>query len=330
MFKRFGNGQLLVLLIVALAFSCSPRRSPEQVPQNAVDTRADSAIFIPSFSGDSAYRWVQAQLAFGPRNPGSISHRQCRDFLLSQLQRWADTAWLQHFTWEIDGKLYHLSNIIARFQPTQPRRIWFTTHWDTRPYADEDPNPLNRQLPIPGANDGASGVAVLLELARILAQFPPNVGIDIILFDAEDMGTSDDLERFCIGSQYFAGTLPFGKPQYAINVDMVGDLEAQFLMEENSVRAAPALVQRLWQIGQRLAPQHFLLESGPPVFDDHVRLIAAGIPAINIIDQKLIGHQDSNPRRHYWHTLADTIDNISAETLAAVGQTLVELIYRGL
>ncbi len=328
MFARCGKGQLLIVLIVATLIRCSPERSLREVATRDTGRHSDAgAVVLPSFSGDSAYFWIQQQLRFGPRVPGTEGHRQCRDFLVQQLRRWADTVWIQRFTWELYGTTYELSNIIARFQPHHPKRIWLTAHWDTRPFADEDPNPANRTKPIPGANDGGSGVAVLLELARIFAHHPPAVGIDIVLFDAEDMGKSSDLERFCIGSQYFAGTLPIGRPVYSINLDMVGDHTARFLLEENSMKAAPELMHQLWQIGSSLAPQHFVFESGPPVFDDHVRLIAAGIPAVNIIDQLLIGHQDPDPRRHYWHTLNDTIENISPATLKVVGQTVLQWVY---
>jgi hypothetical protein len=246
------------------------------------------------------------------------------------LAAYADTAFLQTFEQEVYGTRLSLANIGASFGLGVTPRVLLCAHWDTRPYADEDPEPQNRHRPILGANDGGSGVAVLLEIARLLHEVPPPIGVDILLVDGEDYGRASDLANFCLGSRYAARNYPFPHPpSWVIVVDLVGDREACFPWESYSWRSAPELLERLWAIGEKYAPSRFRRQLVAPIFDDHVPFIEAGFRAVVIIDAELVGNNSVNPRRQYWHTLRDLPENISPSTLSAVGQTLVEWLYHG-
>ncbi len=297
-------------------------------PSPSVDTSAAPAVQLPQFDAANAYRLIEQQVAFGPRVPGLPGHDSCRVFLRSYLAQYADTVFEQRFTQRVYGKTLHLTNIGASFRSELRSRVLLCAHWDTRPYADEDPIPENRQKPIPGANDGGSGVAVLLELARLMAQTPPPVGVDILLVDGEDYGQASDLEHFCLGSRYAAQNYPFPvPPRWVVVLDLVGDREAWFPWERYSWENAPELVRALWDIGARRAPAVFRNELGPAIFDDHVPFIESGYRAVVVIDAELVGNRSPHPRRRYWHTLQDTPANISQATLATVGQVVVEWLY---
>ncbi len=282
---------------------------------------------IPQFDAAHAYRLIEQQVALGPRAPGSPGHDSCRLFIREYLQRYADTVFEQTFTHVVYGRQLRLTNVGASFRSDLPHRVLLCAHWDTRPYADEDPEPTNRTKPILGANDGASGVAVLLELARIFAHYPPPVGVDILLVDGEDMGHASDLDNFCLGSRYAARNYPFAAhPLWVVVVDLVGDREAWFPWEEYSWQSAPELLRRLWSIGKEYY-SGFREEFVAPIFDDHVSFIQRGFRSVLIIDAELVGNRSPTPRRRYWHTLRDTPENISQATLRAVGQTLATWIY---
>ena len=275
---------------------------------------------VPEFNAARAFTDLVKQCKFGPRNPGSQAHKSCLEYLASSLHETADEVELQRFTESLPGspqKTVHLTNVIARFGK-QPRRIMFCAHWDTRPRADEDPDPSNRNIPVPGANDGASGVAVLLELARILANNPATTGVDIVLFDAEDAGLEGQWETWCLGSSYFAKSgLLTPYHGYAILLDLVGDSDLSLPIEYYSNLYAPVYVKKIWGRAAELGLVAFKETDGPAVIDDHLNLLKAGIPAVDIIDFNY----------PYWHTLEDTPDKCSPESLGTVGKLLVSLIY---
>lgn len=280
---------------------------------------------VLTFSPDSAYALTAHQVAFGPRVPGTEAHRRCGEWLVAKLtatgaQVSEQTATLTTF----DGVSIPMRNIFARFNPDAPRRILLLAHWDTRPWADNDPDPANHKTAIDGANDGASGVAVLLELARVISSDSIAAGVDILLCDAEDWGTENDDDSWAMGARYFARHLPVDgySPDAAILVDMVGADGATFMREYFSQQAAPALADEIWAIAGGLGYRDmFINRMGSAVNDDHVELIKAGIPAIDIID-----YRDGEGFFSGWHTLADDMHAISPATLGAVGRVLESYI----
>jgi Zn-dependent M28 family amino/carboxypeptidase len=282
---------------------------------------------VPSFNADSAYIYTEKQVLFGPRNPGSPAHAECKTYLLEALKTWADTAFLQSFEQTVYGRTIGFSNIIASFNTTAKERVLLCAHWDSRPYSDEDPIRANLDKPVPAANDGASGAAILLEIARNLKISRPGIGIDIILFDGEDYGKPHDLSQYFIGSRYVAAHYPLPRPRYAILLDLVGDKNAEFRFEPLSMQSHDVLMRSIWSIARKNGYSQFIEETGNGVSDDHEMLIKAGIRAIDIIDVNLVGNLGPDPRRKYWHTQGDTMDNIGKNTLEAVGQTLLEFLF---
>ncbi|MEJ5304642.1 MAG: M28 family peptidase [Ignavibacteria bacterium] len=284
---------------------------------------------IPNFDENLTYEYILKQLSFGPRNPNSSGHKLAKEFLFNELKKFADTVYFQNFNYPgYDGEILNCSNIIASFRPESKIRILLCAHWDTRPRSDEDKNPENQNKPILGANDGASGVAVLLSLAKILSEHKPEFGIDIVLFDAEDYGRKNDLMNYSLGSKYFIQNKPtYINPQFGILLDMVGDKEAVFKKEPNSYQFAPDVVDKVWRLASELNLKSFSNEFSNPIYDDHIPLGEMGMKIIDIIDADLIGADSPNPRRNYWHTQNDTIENISKETLKEVGKLITTLIY---
>jgi hypothetical protein len=277
------------------------------------------------FDGVQAFRYLEAQCAFGPRNPGSDGYRQCREYLYEMLAGAADTVFYQEFTLPdpTGGDSLALANIIARFNPDAPRQILLGAHWDTRPWADQDPDVSRREEPILGANDGASGVAVLLELARLFHETPPPVGVTLVLFDGEDLGQQGKPRSYARGASYFARNLPIPRPEYAIVLDMVGDVDLNLPIERYSYEQHPDLMRRLWRQAKELELTAFVQQLGNRVFDDHVPLWEeARIPAVDIID-----FQYPNFTANYWHTHQDIPQNCSPVSLQQVGTLLVHHIY---
>lgn len=283
---------------------------------------------VPYFDGSRAFELLEKQVALGPRFPGSPGHAALVSLLTDYLEPRAhelkiQTTSLSH-PYE-DGPL-PITNILARFNPPARKHVLLLAHYDTRAIADQDPDPGNRSKPILGANDGASGVAVLLMLADIFARDVPPIGVDLLFVDAEDMGRSGDLENFSLGTKAFLPEmnelLGGVRPQYAVLVDMVGDAELTLPIEYNSWRGARKLVSRIWNLARDLGYSQFRFEMGAQIYDDHVPLLEAGIPAVDIID-----FDYPNTEKNYWHTLEDTPDKCSAESLEAVGTVLTTLIY---
>ena len=280
---------------------------------------------VPEFDQENAFQYLIAQCEFGPRNPNSKGYKQCLDYLQNTLVGFADTVFLQPFVLDdlVNEKSYDLTNIIARFKVGDPQQLLIGAHWDTRPWADEDPDIEKRNDPIIGANDGASGVAVILELARILNASPPPIGITLVLFDGEDMGRSGTPKSYAQGSLAFAKDLPIEKPDEAIILDMIGDAELHIPIERNSYRQNRQLVKKLWSMAEELSLDAFESRIVYTLYDDHVPLWdEARIPAIDIID-----FDYPNSYANYWHTTQDLPENCSAESLGQVGTLLVHYIY---
>lgn len=285
---------------------------------------------VPAFSADSAYAHVETQLSFGPRNPGSEGHRRTRSWLIDKLGAYAGehAVYAQDFTRVIDSDTLELSNIIAAFNTSSPDRILLCAHWDTRPRAERDS--LHPDQPIPGADDGGSGTAVLLELARMFRDHPPLIGVDIVLFDGEDYGREGSLENYFLGSRYWSANPPVPEysPRFGILLDMVGGQNAHFPREGNSLQYAPALVNEIWSIaGEQGHGDLFVQTEGAPVSDDHVVINRVlGIPTIDIIHYRNAegGGVQFPP---YWHTQRDDLDIIDRSVMDAVGGVVAELVY---
>jgi len=271
---------------------------------------------VPKFDKGNAFRYLVEQCEFGPRNPNSNGYKQCLDYLQKTLAGFADTIFLQPFVLDdlVNEESYDLTNIIARFKVDEPEQILIGAHWDTRPWADEDPEPEKRNDPIVGANDGASGVAVVLELARILNVSPPPIGVTLVLFDGEDMGRPGIPKSYAQGSLAFAKDLPIEKPDEAIILDMIGDAELHIPIERFSYQQNRQLVKKLWGLAKVLNLGAFESRIVHTIYDDHVPLWAeAKIPAVDIIDFNY-----PNSYKNYWHTTQDLPENCSAESLGQV------------
>jgi len=271
----------------------------------------------PAFDAASAYQLLQKQCRFGPRVPGTKAHQECGEFLFSYLHNLSSSTGKQPFTVDSANNPIEMLNIIASFDLMRQSRILLCAHWDSRPRADKENDPARRKEPISGANDGASGVAVLLEMARLISNNPPESGVTIALFDGEDWGEEDRLDDYFLGSKYFAARLKPPLPDYAILLDMIGDKNLEIYMEQNSYAANPSLVEAIWSRAASLGLKAFVPEVKYQVWDDHLPLIRAGIPSVDIIDLDY----------PYWHTLGDSPDKCSPESLKQVGDLLVSILY---
>ena len=290
---------------------------------------------VPTFNADSAYQYVKAQCDFGPRVSGSEAHSACLAYFVEQFNAFgADTVIVQEGEMTIyDGTEKPVRNVVASYGLGKPNRMMICAHWDSRPFADNDINPDNRRKPIIGANDGASGVGVILELARQLGMKDATMGVDLILFDLEDLGAPDWEQTkladggWALGSKYWASHphIPGYQAQFAILLDMVGGRGAQFYREYFSEQYAGWVVDKVWNKAADLGLGHlFVNQRGGGVTDDHINVIRAGIPCIDII------HFQANTESSfgdYWHTHNDDMRNIDPATLDAVGRVLMEIIY---
>ncbi len=278
----------------------------------------------PLFSGENAFKHLIKQCSFGPRNPGSEGHKNTLNYYLKTFNGLADTVFTQSFEDEMPRTRakVEMNNVIAQFNRGSAKQIMISAHWDTRPWADTG-TIMKKEMPILGANDGASGVAVIIELAYIFKQNPPPIGVSLVLFDAEDYGVPGDSWTYCKGSQYFARNLPISYPEYGINIDMIADRQPEFYIERISYQQNASLVLELWELSEDLGLKAFKKQAKDSIFDDHVPLYEiAGIPAINIID-----FDYPNDKTNYWHTHNDIVQNCSPNGLYQVGTLLVNHIY---
>jgi glutaminyl-peptide cyclotransferase len=277
----------------------------------------------PVFDSAAAYGLLLHQVGFGPRVPGTEGHRRQLEWMREYLAERADSLDEQAFTHTTtSGEVLQLTNLIARFRPDLPHRLLLMAHWDTRPTADADPDRAQRGRPILGANDGASGTAVLLQLADMLGVQPPPVGVDLLFVDGEDYGPGTD-DMF-LGARHFAANLQGYRPLYGVLLDMVADRDPRFPIEGYSAHFAPEVARRVWGVAHDLGFAHiFPVEVGRRILDDHVPLNQAGIPTVSIIDFEY------GPGNRYWHTHQDVPAHTSSITLGIVGEVVAELVYRG-
>ncbi len=283
----------------------------------------DASATKTGFDGAAAYNYAKAQVAFGPRVPGTPAAQRAGDWIIAQMKRRADQIIVQSFDHTTaDGKVLHLRNIIARFRPELPERILYLTHWDSRPVSESAPTPEERRLPVLGANDGASGVGLFIALGDYLKKHRPNVGVDLLFTDGEDYGTFGPPNvDVLIGAEYFAAhpLAPGYRPLFGVLWDMIGDKDLRITQEGNSVSQAPEVVQRVWDVAAELGHASvFVPEAGYSITDDHTPLLQAGMRVIDVIDYDYPPH----------HTQHDTMDKISATSLGIVGDVAVGVINR--
>jgi len=318
-------------------FSCGNKGANEskesaEVHQTPVSTNSTT----PVFDADSAFVYVQTQVDFGPRVPNTQGHVACGDYLISQLKRFGANIHVQEMTLKAyNNDQLQCRNIIGSYNPENTKRILLFAHWDTRPYADHETDPAKQRLPIDGADDGASGVGVLLEIARQINQNNPGIGIDIIFFDGEDYGppaferTYYPGDWWALGSQFWAKNphIPNYKAEYGILLDMVGSKDATFYKELTSLRYAARIVEMVWTAAKDLGYGRFFINAnGGQIVDDHQYVIAGrNIPSIDIINYDT---ENAHGFGAHWHTHNDNMENIDPKTLKAVGQTVLEVIYK--
>lgn len=325
---------LIIVLIVAFIFPYLPKFSgcngklPTQTGKDANPPVVEK-VEIPSFSLDTAYAHIAKQVSFGPRVPNSTAHKNCRAWLVKTLRSYGAVVEEQileekHYS----GKTYKGANIIAKFNLQNPRRVMLAAHWDSREIADKDPDPAKKNKPIDGADDGASGVGLLLEIARILKTKPIELGLDIVLFDLEDNGkdgneNEDTAKTWCLGSQYWAKNKGNYQARFGILLDMVGAKGATFPKEGYSMHYAPEITNKIWNIANRLGhSNYFINQTAGGITDDHVYVNEVGIPMVDII------HLTPNSSfGSYHHTHNDNMNVIDKATLNAVLETVLTTVY---
>lgn len=331
--RYFFHSILWIVAAGALLASCHQKK---QSPNGDAATGVDyTQVAVPQFCADSALQYVADQLAFGPRTPGSKAQKQCADYLVKKMRQWCDTVMVQDFNATLwNGTSVKGKNIIASIEPaagTNSHRILLAAHWDSRLWADHDSDPANHKRPIPGANDGASGVAALMEMARGMASMHPGIGIDIIFFDVEDQGIPEWADTYkdntwCLGSQHWARNphRPYYTALYGVLFDMVGTRNARFTKEEVSRQYASATLDKYWNVAEALGyGGTFQNQKTPPILDDHMYLNQIiGIPTIDIVQ-----NTEGLNFFPFWHTVEDGLDVIDPQTMATVATVTMKAIY---
>ena len=322
---------MLYILFAAAMISCSQTPSSSSAKVESQPVKQQN---VPAFDADSAWVFVENQVKFGPRVPNSEAHVACGNYLTSELKRFGAQVYEQEATLTAyNGTQLKAKNIIGSYNPENSKRVLLFAHWDSRPYADHDKDPANHKKPIDGADDGASGVGVLLEMARQFSIKSPAIGIDIIFFDAEDYGTPEFVKEYkentwCLGAQFWAKNphVKGYKADFGILLDMVGAKNASFFKEATSMRYAPQIVEEVWSTARDLGYGKFFINAeGGAITDDHQYVILGrNIPCIDII---YTDPESDNGFGPHWHTQNDTMDNIDRETLKAVGQTVLQVVY---
>ena len=307
----------------------------EPVTENKPKTESIKHIIPPDFNADSAYTYIEAQAAMGPREPGSKAHEQAANYFEKKFKAYGADVQIQKATvTTFDQKKWLAKNVIASFNPESSTRVLLSAHWDSRPFCDRDSNVANQKKACPGINDGASGVGVLLEIARVLAQQKPNIGIDIILWDMEDYGQGSVQSHlqpmdddWGLGAQYWSQTphKPGYTARFGVLLDMVGAKGTNFPMEQLSVFYASPVVNKIWATATNLGyGNYFVSKQIGEITDDHLYINKfAGIPTADIIGYT----PNASGFFRYHHCLKDDLSNIDKNTLKAVGQTILEVIY---
>lgn len=300
--------------------------------QSGQSANGTTTANVPAFNADSAYAYVARQVAFGPRIPNTAAQEKCADWLTGMMKKFADTVYVQHTTVTgPKGQSLRCINIIGTFNPQAKTRILFLTHWDTRPFADQDS--VNKDKPFDGADDGGSGVAVLLEMARQMKTQRPDIGVDLLLEDVEDYGSEGNDNSWCLGTQYWARHphVPGYRANYGILLDMVGGKGSQFYIDQTSQQYAGAQAKMVWDLANRLGySAQFKYYNDPKdmvgITDDHVFVNQlAGIPTLDVV--ALRPYQQDNIFPPWHHTHADNMNIIDKSTMKAVGQTMLTVVY---
>ncbi|KAA5547551.1 M28 family peptidase [Adhaeribacter rhizoryzae] len=330
--NKFRCWVALLALGVGLISSCDSNKKTETVVE--AETPAVATINAPEFNPDSAYAYIAKQVSFGPRVPNTAAHQACGDYLISKLKSVGARVVVQNFqSTAYDGKVLKLRNIVGSFNTGAANRILLAAHWDTRPFADKDAT--NPTKPNDGANDGASGVGVLLEMARVLGttRNNPGIGVDIIFFDGEDYGDANGSteESWCLGSQYWAKNKHQNgyNANFGILLDMVGANGAKFAQEAYSKQNAPQVVNNVWKTASQLGfSDYFIYTENGAITDDHVYMTQGGVPSIDIIEYDPTSPDGTFGKYHHRHT--DNMAIIDKNTLKAVGQTVLQVLYNQL
>ena len=325
---------LAALLVMAAAVAVAACKGDKNKVSDAdVAPSVDyAAARTPDFNADSAYRFVKEQLEFGVRTPGSKGHNQCREYLERQMRRFCDTVMLQDFNTSLwDGTQARGTNIIASLNLACRDRILLAAHWDSRLWADHDKDDANHKTPILGANDGASGVALLMEMARVMSHMPPSIGIDFIFFDLEDQGIPEWANTYkddtwCLGSQYWAQNkhVPFYCAVYGVLFDMVGTREPRFTKEGFSRQYASGVTDKLWKTAAALGyGKVFVDMPTDPILDDHMYVNRqGGVPMVDIVQNSI-----ATSFFEHWHTMGDDLSSVDANTLKLVAEVVMKTIY---
>ena len=306
------------LLIMCTAAACNGDAKGSDAPVRDAPVRRYTA-----FNGTAAYAYAKTQVDFGPRVPGTPAARKAGDWIIAQMRARADTVIVQSWTHTTaTGKKLPMRNVLARFRPEMTDRVLYVTHWDSRPVSESASDSAQRKLPVPGANDGASGVGLFVALGDVLKTTRPTVGVDLLFVDGEDYGQFGPPEvDVLIGSKYFAQHMPSAdyRPLYGVVWDMIGDADLRLPYEMNSFEQAPEVVAKVWQVAAEMGHGNiFVQESGGATTDDHIPLLKAGLRVIDVIDLSYPAH----------HTPEDTMDKISARSLGIVGDVATALVTR--
>jgi Zn-dependent M28 family amino/carboxypeptidase len=314
---------MLFILTLCILLGCKGDAKEGSAAQASTRNPATTKLPPTGFDGSSAYSYAKTQVGFGPRVPGTPAAKKAGDWIIQQMRERADTVIVQSFTHTTaDGKKLPLRNIIARFRPQATDRVLYVTHWDSRPISESATDPAEQKLPVPGANDGASGVGMFIALADVLKRQPPLYGVDLLFTDGEDYGQFGPPEvDVLLGSKYFAAHPPSTnyRPVFGVLWDMIGDKDLRIPYEMNSFQQAPDVVSRVWQTAADMGyGDVFVQESGGLINDDHMPLLNAGMKVIDVIDLTYPAH----------HTPYDTMDKISARSLATVGDVAAALVTR--
>ena len=325
-----ANRSASLLTALILATSACAAKDDEKGAGKGADTaktataKLEASKSAPAFDSLRAYRYLKEQCDFGPRNPGSEGHKRALAYFEKHFRGLGLAVTMQPFVHSdvTDGHKVELTNVIVTAKGKDAKRpaIVLCAHWDTRPRADQETSPMLMDRPIIGANDGASGAAILMELAHAFKILPPARTVHLVLFDGEDYGKSGSLDEYFLGARHYAEHLPTPRPEYAVLLDMVGDRDLALPMERNSMGRNPELVRKIWERAQSLNLSEFRMEPGPVVWDDHMPLLAKGLPAVDIIDFEYPA----------WHTTGDTPDKCSAHSLGVVGRLVASLAFKPL
>jgi Zn-dependent M28 family amino/carboxypeptidase len=316
----------IILIAVAGFTSCT-----KSVQQSKTE---EKVLVVPGFSSDSAYAYIQQQVDFGARVPNTVAHDRCAAYLSAKLRSFgAEVVEQKADLKAFDGTVLKSVNLIGSYNTKAENRVVLFSHWDSRPWADNDPDPKNHKKPVMAANDGASGVGVLLEMARLIEKNKPAIGVDIVFLDSEDYGQSEAVggqaneDSWCLGTQYWAANphVQGYRARYGILLDMVGGKQATFYREQASEYYAASVVNTVWSQAKSLGfGQYFVDDKGGAITDDHIYVNKIiGIPCIDIIQYD----PNTGGFASYWHTVDDTMKNVDKTTLFAVGTTLMHVVY---